>query len=86
MLTWYGRRQGLLHVQPAFRRALFPIVLAAVAAGAGAYGGATLVGMGLHLHTQSLRDLVALAAAGLIGGVGYGAVVLVFRRRLPLAR
>jgi putative peptidoglycan lipid II flippase len=86
MLTWYGRRQGLLHVQPSFRRALLPIVLAAAAAGAGAWGGATLAGMELHLHSHSLRDLVSLLAAGVVGSAGYGAVVLVFRRRLPIMR
>jgi len=83
MLTWYGRRQNLLHIQPAFRRALVPILLAAAAAGAGAWGGATLTGS-LHLH--AMRDLVALAAAGLAGSACYGLVVLVFRRRLPLTR
>ncbi len=86
MLTWYGRRKGLLHVQPSFRRALFPIVLAAAAAGAGAWGGATLAAMGLQLHSHSLSDLVSLLAAGVVGCAGYGVVVLVFRRRLPITR
>jgi hypothetical protein len=42
--------------------------------------------MGLHLHSHALRDLVSLLAAGLAGSAGYGAVVLVFRRRLPITR
>jgi putative peptidoglycan lipid II flippase len=75
-----------LKLQPSFRRALGPTVLAAVAAGAGAWGGARLVGWGVHLHAHGLNDLLSLAAAGIFAAVGYGAVVLAFRRRLPIAR
>jgi putative peptidoglycan lipid II flippase len=84
MLSWYGRTKGLLAIQPIFRRALVPIVLAAVAAGAGAWGGARALGWVLHGH--GLTDLVSLLAAGVVGALGYGAVVLTFRRRLPITR
>ncbi len=84
MLGWYGWRKGLLKFQPIFRRALVPIVLAAVAAGAGAWGGAHLVGSA-HFH-GSLNDLLSLAVAGVLAAIGYGAVVLAFRRRLPITR
>lgn len=86
MLAWYGRRKGLLVIQPSFRRALVPILLAAVAAGAGAWGGVALVDWGVQLHSHTVRDLLSLVAAGVVGGVAYGAVVLVFRRRLPFSR
>jgi putative peptidoglycan lipid II flippase len=85
VLTWYGRRERLLQFQPQFRRALAPILLAAAAAGAGAWAGAHLVA-GLGLHGRSLTDLLSLTAAGVLGCMAYGAVVLVFRRRLPLTR
>jgi putative peptidoglycan lipid II flippase len=85
MLVWYGRRERLLKIQPLFRRALGPIVLAAVAAGVGAWGGVTLIGW-VHLSANGLNDLVSLAAAGILAAAGYGAVVLAFRRRLPITR
>jgi hypothetical protein len=31
-------------------------------------------------------DVVALAAAILLGGLGYGAILLLFRNRLPIRR
>jgi putative peptidoglycan lipid II flippase len=86
MLAWYGRRRGLLTLQPIFRRALIPVLLAAVAAGAGAFGGVRLIAAVLHLHSHSLNDVAALGAAGLIGTAAYGAVVWTFRRRLPVMR
>jgi len=86
MLAWYGRRRGLLKLQPSLSRAVLPILLAAAAAGAGALGGVMLAGNLVHLSSRSLNDLIALAAAGLIGAAAYGAVVLVFRRRLPITR
>ena len=53
-------------------------VLAAIACGAGAWMGANL----LHSH----GDVAALAAAILFGGLGYGAILLLFRNRLPIRR
>jgi len=86
MLIWFSHKAGYLKIQLVLRRAVLPTLLAAVVAGAGALGGVILIGDCLQIHSTALRDLASLAAAGLIGGVGYGAVVLVFRRRLPLAR
>jgi integral membrane protein MviN len=85
MLIWHGRRAHLLKVQSSFWRALVPIVLAAVAAGAGAWGGAKLIGL-IHLSAHGPNDLLSLAAAGILAAIGYGAVVLAFRRRLPITR
>jgi putative peptidoglycan lipid II flippase len=84
MLAWYGRRSKLLQIAPSFRRALAPIILAAAAAGAGAYGGVMLAGRYVHLHTHALNDLAALGSAGVIAAIGYGAMVLLLRKRLPL--
>jgi len=92
MLTWFSRRHGFLNIQPILRRAVVPTVLAALATGAGAYGGVIWAGRydfsGLHLwfRAAALQDMAALGAAMLLGCLAYGAVVLAFRRRLPLAR
>jgi putative peptidoglycan lipid II flippase len=93
-LTWFSRRAGFLNIQPSLRRAVIPIVLAALAAGLGAWAGVKLLGgadLGhvLHIHrlsTPAWRDLFSLAAAGMTGAAAYGLVVLVFRRRLPITR
>ncbi|MBL6939730.1 MAG: murein biosynthesis integral membrane protein MurJ [Alphaproteobacteria bacterium] len=79
-----GRRRGLLAISDVSRRAIVPILLAAVAAGIGAFGGAWLIeraGIG-----GRFEDLVALAAAGTLGGLLYLVVVFAFRRMLPLGR
>jgi putative peptidoglycan lipid II flippase len=94
MLTWFSQRAGFLTIQPVLRRALAPTLLAALAAGAGAYAGVMWVGgfefaSGLHvwfLHGAALQDMASLGAAMLLGCAGYGAVVLTFRRSLPLQR
>lgn len=85
ILTWYGRRSGLLTIQPQFRRALMPIFLATALTGLGAWGGTKAIGL-VAIHSDKLHDLAALGAATMLGLIGYGLVVLVFRRRLPLAR
>jgi putative peptidoglycan lipid II flippase len=83
-LIWVGRRRGLLSVSGVFRRSIVPVLLAAAAAGGGAYAGVWLVGRaGIG---GRFEDLVALAAAGALGGLLYVLVVLVFRRMLPLGR
>jgi len=83
-LIWVGRRRGLLSVSDVFRHAIMPIVLSASAAGAGAYAGVWLIGRtGIGGRWD---DIVALAAAGVLGGVLYAIVVLLFRRTLPLGR
>jgi putative peptidoglycan lipid II flippase len=96
ILTWLSLGRGLLRIDTSFRRALLPILLAALAAGGGAYAGAMLGAEIAVPHTAhlwivtlgaaTLKDLAAFAAAGLIGGAAYGAVVLAFRRLLPLGR
>jgi putative peptidoglycan lipid II flippase len=78
MLTWMGRNRALLAIESQFLRALPPALLAALACGAGAWAGANL----LKAH----GDVVRLAAAILLAGLGYGAMLLLFRNRLPIRR
>ena len=78
ILTLLGRTRLLLAIESIFVKALVPALLAALAAGAGAYGGVMLM--------ASQGDMVALAAAILLSVISYGAVVLVTRKALPLAR
>ena len=90
MLVWFSKRAGYLNIVPSFRQALLPIVLAALMAGAGAVGGVLLIEhhvlvLGLFF-TGFWRDLATLGLAMVLSGIGYGAVLLVFRRRLPLSR
>jgi putative peptidoglycan lipid II flippase len=83
-LIWIGRRRALLSISDGFRRALLPILLAAAGTGVGAYAGARLAG---HLQIAGLwHDLITLAAAGALGTLIYGVVVLAFRHTLPLGR
>ncbi|MGC8536566.1 MAG: murein biosynthesis integral membrane protein MurJ [Rhizomicrobium sp.] len=83
-LLWLGRRRGLLHIGPQFRRALPAILIAAAATALGAWTG-RLAGMAL-LPTGSYRDLAALGFAIVLGGAGYFSSVALFRERLPLGR
>jgi putative peptidoglycan lipid II flippase len=93
-LTWFSRRRGFLHIQPSFRRAVVPALLAALAAGMGAYAGVEAVGefqpasvvhvWMVHLPAAAAKDMLALGMAMLVGVAAYGATVLVFRRFLPL--
>jgi len=76
ILIWLGRSRDLLAIEKIFVHALPVAALAALACGAGAWAGANL----LKAH----GDVVALAAAILGAGLGYGAVLLLFRHRLPL--
>ncbi len=71
-------------VDARFRRAILPVILAAAAAGMGAYAGIYVT---VHvMGAPWLRDLIRLAAAGGLGTVLYLIVVLLFRRMLPLGR
>jgi putative peptidoglycan lipid II flippase len=83
ILTWSGRSQALLAIETAFVRALPPVLLAAIATGAGAW-------LGVHAASLVVRgrlaDIAGLGMAILCAGIFYGAVVLVFRGRLPLGR
>jgi hypothetical protein len=59
------------------------VLFAAFAAGAGAWGGAALAGI---LNVSRFHDELILAGAIVVGILAYGAVVVVFRRVLPLGR
>jgi putative peptidoglycan lipid II flippase len=84
VLVWLALDHDFLSIQTSFLRALGPVIAAALATGALALGGAELAE---HLlHPGLLRDEGMLAAAILAGGVGYGAVTLMFRSVLPLGR
>jgi putative peptidoglycan lipid II flippase len=78
LLTWLGRSRALLAIERQFFRALPASLLAALAVGGGAW-------MGAHL-LQTHGDIAALAAAIACAALGYGAVLLLLRGRLPLAR
>jgi putative peptidoglycan lipid II flippase len=93
ILTWTGRRRALLTIDKNFRQALIPILLAAAASGIGAYAGVRLAGtldakQFLHLPIASgtLQDGMMLGLALIFSVVAYGAVIMVFRRALPLGR
>jgi putative peptidoglycan lipid II flippase len=76
VLTWQGRSRALLAIEGLFLRALPVSLLAAAMTGAGAWAGVWLL--------RGHGDIAALVAAMILGGLGYGAVLMVFRARLPL--
>src|SRR6185312_469150 len=78
VLTWTGYSRKLLAIEKLFLRSLPAALLAAIATGVGAWFGAGLL--------QGQGDVPALAAAIACAGVGYVAVLLVFRNQLPLRR
>ena len=83
-LVWLGRKRDLLSVSDAFRRAILPVLLAAAGAGVGAVAGVEAMRhVALHGPWQ---DVARLAAGGALGFVLYTAIVLAFRRSLPLGR
>lgn len=84
-LTALGYSRDLLHVDSGLRRAFLPTLFAAVAAGAGAYGG-TLFGERFAVQAGHYADVLALAVAGVLGIAAYAIVIVVLRRWLPLAR
>jgi putative peptidoglycan lipid II flippase len=84
VLTWIGRRRGLILVSSDFRRAIVPVLIAGLLTAAGAF---VAVKFGApFVHLGSLRDVALLAAAGILGGGLYLGTVLLFRKRLPLGR
>jgi putative peptidoglycan lipid II flippase len=83
ILTFLGHKRGLLSIDRRFRAAVLPVLLAALAAGAGALGGAAVVRI---LAAGRFHDELMLAGAFIAGVFAYGVVVLAFRRALPLGR
>lgn len=83
LLTWFGRSRALLAIETLFVRALPPALLAALAAGAGAWLGARL---GETLLPGAYADEAGLLVALIVAGLGYGVTIVLFRRRLPLGR
>ncbi|HWA29552.1 MAG TPA: murein biosynthesis integral membrane protein MurJ [Rhizomicrobium sp.] len=84
LLIFLGERRGLLRLDTHFWASLLPVVLAALATAAAAYGAVHFGGA--FLHTAKLREVILLGFAGVAGAIAYGAVVLLFRSRLPLGR
>ncbi len=85
LLVFLAHRRGLLKLDDTFLRALAPSLLAAAATGGFALLGASLAPMAVS-HAGVFQREVALGFAVIFGLIGYGAVGLAFRRRLPLMR
>lgn len=85
LLTWIGRKRGLLRIESSFRRAILPILLAAALTGLGAWAGA-FGGRFAASAVSPLDDEIMLGCAVLVGGALYLGVVILFRRALPLGR
>jgi len=83
-LLYLARKRDLLQVSDGFKRALFPIFLAAIAAGAGAWFG-TQAGALLVQHGR-WHEATMLAFAVVLGGIGYLTIAFLFRNTLPLGR
>ncbi len=81
ILTWMGRSRALLAIERAFVGALPPVLAAAIAAGGGAWAGATLAA---PLMVGPMSDVAALLGAMVVSIAAYGAVVVMFRGKLPL--
>lgn len=82
LLAFLGARRQLLRLDMHFWGSLLPAVIAAVVAGAAAYGAVVFARTFQHTGGQILPLLLAIVASSL----AYGAVVLLFRHRLPLGR
>jgi len=82
LLAFLGARRQLLRLDMHFWGSLLPAVIAAVVAGAAAYGAVVFAHTLQHTGGQILPLLLAIVASSL----AYGAVVLLFRHRLPLGR
>lgn len=83
VLTAVGHRRALLSIDGNFRKAVLPVISAALAAGVGAWGGAMLA---RGLAAGRFHDELMLLGAGVVGIAAYLAVVFAFRRALPLGR
>jgi putative peptidoglycan lipid II flippase len=83
LLTWFGRSRTLLAIEKQFVKSLAPALVAAAAAGAGAWIGVRLAA---PLGRGQFVDITALAGAMILGIAAYGTVVLLFHRALPLRK
>jgi putative peptidoglycan lipid II flippase len=81
LLAFLGHRRGLLRLSKDFRRSLVPAFLAG-----GATAGAALGAVKLGGHLLHAGQVVLFALAIVASAIVYGAVVLLFRSRLPLGR
>jgi putative peptidoglycan lipid II flippase len=84
VLTVLGMRRGLLQLHADFWRSLLPIIIAAAVTAAAA--GAAVHFGGALLHGVRFQQVALLAMAVVASSIAYGAVVLIFRNRLPLGR
>ncbi|HEX3673540.1 MAG TPA: murein biosynthesis integral membrane protein MurJ [Rhizomicrobium sp.] len=84
LLVALGRSRGLLRISTDFSRAVLPLLLAGAATAAGAFIAVNFGGR--FVPATSLREIVLLAFAFVLGTAAYGSVVLIFRSRLPLGR
>jgi putative peptidoglycan lipid II flippase len=83
VLTWYGHSRTLLAIEKNFLRSLGPALLAALVCGACAWAGARLGNLLVRGH---YTDVAGLAFAMICAATGYSAVVLLFRKSLPLGK
>jgi putative peptidoglycan lipid II flippase len=83
ILTWLGRSRALLAIEKGFVKALPPVLIAAIAAGAGAWIGAHLTA---PLAEGRMMDVAALTGAIVLGTACYATVVLLFHRVLPIRK
>ncbi len=84
-LIWLGHSRNLLRISSVFWRSLPPALIAALATGGGALA-VVLFGAPFVHGTGALHDAILLGGAIVVAGIGYGGVILLFRRSLPLGR
>ncbi|HLY06850.1 MAG TPA: murein biosynthesis integral membrane protein MurJ [Rhizomicrobium sp.] len=82
LIAFLGSRRGLLRLDSHFWGSLLPAVVAGAVAGAAAYGAVALSRALPHPGGQ----IVPLFLALVLSSLAYGAVVVLFRHRLPLGR
>jgi putative peptidoglycan lipid II flippase len=84
LLAFLGHRRGLLRLDDDFRRSLLPSALAAAASAVTAYAMVELAG---RFVPAGRLHFVLILGLGVVASVAvYGAIVFIFRNRLPLGR
>jgi peptidoglycan biosynthesis protein MviN/MurJ (putative lipid II flippase) len=83
VLTYLARRRAVLVATPELKRGIVPVLAAAAAAAAGFFLGDAL-GHSVLDPGSGFGELVAFVIAGAFGAIAFAAVVLGFRRTLPL--